>query len=169
MKHWLAAAMSVMLVGAPAGLDLQACGEKVLMAGRGARFLRTPGDRGASAVLVLATPTSMLAQSMGKLRVDASLRKAGYKPTVIGSLGALRAGVTPSHWDVLMIDLADVSDVRSQLAALGTPLVVPVVQKPTSVQLALARAEFPVVLRSPDRSQDFLDALDAAIGRQHTK
>ena len=156
--------LAVLLCGWCVAGDLLACGEKFLIPGRGTRFQRTPAERKTSGLLVLSSPSSELSQALGKLNIDASLRKAGYTPTVLTNVADLDATLPLRRWDVLVVDLTEIGAVKSRLMRTNPSLVVlPVGQKLTGVQLSQARAEFPVVLKAPTRAQDFLDAIDDAL------
>ena len=152
------------------GGELVACGEKFLIPGRGTRFQRTPAERKTSGLLVLSSPASELTQTLGKLKIDASLRKAGYAPTVLTNVADLDATIPLRKWDVLVVDLTEIGAVKSRLLRSNPSLVVlPVGQKLTGLQFSQARAEFPVVLKGPTRAQDFLDAIDDALARVRVK
>lgn len=164
MKKWAVVVATVLtLAGSGLGPTVLACGEKFLVPGRSSVFQRTPADRGLSNVLVFASAGSELARTLDQLKVEASIRKAGYRPTVVTSVDALDKAADAQGWDVIMIDLADGPVVRNLAAGATLPMLLPVVQKASGVQLSQARSQFSMVLKSPSRNQDFLDALDDAV------
>lgn len=146
------------------GGDLLACGEKFLVPGRSPYVSRTPAERGAVGLLVLASPNTALARALGGQPVEASLRKAGYAPRRVDRLADLDAILPVRRWDVLVVDLTEATVARDRVRG-ATPsiLVLPVGEKPSSVQLAQARREFPIVMKTLGRPQDVLDAIDAAL------
>lgn len=155
--------VAAVLVAASIGPDVWACGDKFLVPGRGTRFQRTPLERQASAVLMYAPAASGLARTIAALRVDASIRKAGYRPTIVTTPDALRSAAA-AQWDVVVVDANDGATVRNQLPAVSLTHLLAVAPKVTGVELAKIRADYPRVLRTPSRAQDFLDAIDEAAG-----
>lgn len=155
-------AMTLMVLGTvAAGSDALACGDKFLVPGRGLRFERTPEERRASRVLIYAPPTSALARTLERLKLEAALRKVGYPITVAATPEGL-ARVASASWDVVLVDAAEGTLVKSSLPAVSQAHLVAVVPKTSAIETARARAAFPIVLRSPSRSQDFLDVIDGA-------
>lgn len=152
--------LAVAIVGVEG--DLLACGNKFLIPGRGVRFQRAPSERQASALLIYAPSTSQLSRTLLKLKVDASIRKVGYRPTVVTTASELDQVVSGRRWDIVLVDMADARALNSRLGASDQAHVVAVSGKLSGVQVAQARVEFPRLLRSPSRNQDFLDALDDA-------
>jgi hypothetical protein len=164
MMQRLALVVSLVLAGTVAGADLWACGEKFFIPGRTLHIARSPAERGAAGVLVLATPGTMLATTLGRTNVEASLRKAGYAPRRVAALADLDPVLPLRRWDVLVVDLAEAAAARTRVGqANPSVLVLPVAEKPSAIQLAQARREFPLVLKTSGRAQDFLDALDDAL------
>jgi hypothetical protein len=152
----------LLLAGAPAA-DLLACGDKYLVPGRGTRFQRSPGERQASTVLVYAPPGSTLASTLARLNVESAVRKAGYRPTVATTSADLtRAAAT--RWDVVVVSPSDGGAVRDRLAEPSLAHLIAVAPPVTAIELKQMRSSYPIVLKTPGRNQDFLDAIDDAAG-----
>jgi hypothetical protein len=143
---------------------VHACGDKYLVPGRGTRFLPTPAERQLATVLFYAPPTSALAKTLGRLKAEAALRKAGYRPTLVTSAEEI-PGSAATSWDVVLVDAADGAAIKARFSPASQAHIVAVVADGTAIQTALARREFDVVLKAPKRNQDFLDALDEAAAR----
>jgi hypothetical protein len=158
--------VTLSLVGVLAAADLQACGEKYLVPGRGWRFLPTPAERGRASVLVYAPVSSALSRTLTQLKADAALRKAGYRPTVVTTPADLdRVKSTP--WDVVVVDVADGAALTHQMPGATKAQLVAVLADATKVQASLARAHYPQVMKSPSHNQDLLDAIDEAAGQAY--
>ena len=71
-----------------------------------------------------------------------------------------------SHVDTV-IDLADGS-VGTVSATVGSPVIVAVAGNSKGDELARAKKEFPYLLKSPSRSQAFVDALDVAVSARRS-
>jgi hypothetical protein len=170
MKQRVALIVGVVAAAGLLGADLLACGEKFLVPGRGLHLSRTPAERGAAGLLVLASPKTALSQALGRLNVEASLRKAGYAPRRLADVADLASVLPSRRWDVLVVDLTEAAVVRDRLRHTNPSLLVlPVAHKPSTVQLAQARRDFPIVLKSLGRSQDALDVLDEALVLLHSR
>jgi hypothetical protein len=151
-----------LVVGAGAtGHDLLACGDKFLVVGRGTRFQRASARTPAS-ILVYANPASNLPKALANVPVDATLRKAGYKPTTVTSTVDLDAALGRGGWDLVLADLADSAALAGRLRTDG-PMVLPVVYNATTSELAQAKKQYAQVLKSPTKNQSFLDAIDDAL------
>jgi hypothetical protein len=160
VKRTVVAASVAVVLALPA--DLPACGDKFLVPGRGARFRNRVVDRESATVLLYARPGSALARALGTLSVEARLRAAGYRPTVARSREELESALRGGGWDVVVVDLADASDV-GWLQTAPAPLVLPVVQEVPKAVVDDAKRRYSLVLRSPRRYQTFLEALDKLI------
>jgi len=161
MKTRVVVATVLMWMASGMAGDLLACGTKFLVPGRGIRFQRTASERQASTLLIYAPPASALSATLAKLRIEPLMRKAGYQPVVLTRREELDQAAMGKSWDIVVTDIADGAALKQQLVPEPLHLIA-VAQKSTNIQLALARAEFPLLMRSPSRAQDFLDAIDSA-------
>lgn len=163
MKKRVAMALALLFSTIGAAGVVLACGDKFLIPSRGTRFQQAPPDRAAAAVLLYANPTSALPAALTKLSVDSALRKVGYRPTMVTSVDALERALNQGGWDVVVLDLADSASVRNRVPGRRAPVVVPVAQNASGEQVAAARKQYAHVLKSPSRSQAFVDAIDDAL------
>lgn len=168
MKFWLTAVCACAIaVGTRS--DVQACGAKFLTPSRGTRFDLSPAARQHAAILLYANPLTELPARLTKLSVDPVLKKAGYQPTVVASQAELDRALKQSAWDVLLIDLKDGPNVASRLPAAKAPVVVPVAFNATNAELNQGKKTYGDVLKSPTRSQSFLDAIDDAVAKRKAR
>ena len=140
------------------------CGDKYLVPGRGVRFQPTPAQRQRATVLVYAPPASPLGRTLSRLQAETALRKVGYRPTLATTRAEFEQAASAS-WDAVLVGAEDAPAIAQAMTADSRTHLVAVLIEATAVQASAARAVFPMVLRSPGRNQDFLDALDAAAGR----
>lgn len=145
-----------------AGTSLLACGDKFLVAGRGARFQR--GTTRAT-VLIYAPPASALSGAFGKLPVDHVLSRAGYHTAVAASAEELGRILKDSAPGIVLVDIADARTVEKHTSAgSSAPVILPVLRDASRLELAEARKIWGVVLKSPASGDSLLDALDEAVG-----
>ena len=155
--------LAVLLLGASflTTRVVAACGDKFLVIVRGTRFER-PASRQTAAVLLYARPASDLTKTLIAVPVEAALRKAGYQASTVASEQELNDALANKPWDVVLADAHDLDVVRGR-SMRRAAIIVPVVYGATSAELKQLKAQFPNVLRAPNRSQNFLDALDTAL------
>jgi hypothetical protein len=137
-----------------------ACGDKFLVPSRGMRFELTSATRQQASILVYARTTSSLADIFERLAIERSLRNAGYRPTVVANAGEFIRTLREASWDVVMIDVAD-GPVRDPSP--GAPAVLGVAAHEKAIDLARARPQYAAILKSPSRSQAFVEAFDSAL------
>jgi len=141
---------------------LLACGEKFLMGSRGTRFHR-PANRQSAAILVYANPTLNLPRALANVPVEATLRKAGYRPTVVTSAEAFSSALGQGGWDLVLADVGDSQALSGRTRNANSPVVLPVIYNPTSADLAAAKKQHQRILKAPTKNQAFLDAIDDAL------
>jgi hypothetical protein len=148
--------------------DLLACGDKFLVPGRGVRYGGWPPVREAAAILIFVRPGSALEATFTSSRVEATLRSAGYRPTLVKTPRQFSEALVSGAWDVVVVDLADAGGL-SQAGASSGPLVLPVAYDVTRASLAEAKRMYRRVLAEPAKSRPFVDAVDALIARRASK
>jgi ABC-type amino acid transport substrate-binding protein len=142
---------------------LGACGDKFLVVSRGTRFQRAAPHRAPAAILLYANPASSLPKTLAELPIEETLRKAGYKSTVIGTSDELDAALRQGGWDLVLVDVADSDAVSRKLQGNHPATVLPIVYKTSSADVARARKQYQCILKSPLKSQSFLDGIDEAL------
>ena len=143
--------------------DILGCGDKFLVARRGSRFQRANAPRQPAVILIYANPASNLPRALANVSVDATLRRAGYTPTSVASEEELASALTRGSWDLIVVDVAEGTSLRSRLPAEPAPVLLPVLFKPTPTELKEAKKQYPRVLASPTKNKAFLDAVDDAL------
>ena len=150
------------VAGLCAGPSLLACGDKFLVAGRGARFQRGSSH---ATVLIYAPPASALSGGLGNLSVDHVLSRAGYHPATAASAEEMGRILKDGNPGIVLVDIADARAVeRYAPAGSSGPIILPVLSNASRQELSEARKIWGVVLRSPASGDSLLDALDEAVG-----
>ncbi len=160
------AAMLLSLTAGCAGTDLLACGDKFLIVARGTRFERAPVARQNVGILLYANPASDLPRAIASLSVEATLRKAGYRPLSVSNIDEFDKALRAGGWELVVVDLADAPAASARVDGQGAPLVLPVALNSTRAALAEAKKRYKGVITAPTRGQMFLDAIDDAIDRK---
>jgi len=162
------AAMLLALAAGCTGTGLLACGDKFLVVSRGTRFERAPVARQNVGVLLYANPSSSLSDAIQNLSVDATLRKAGYRPLSVVTADEFERALQTGGWDLILLDLSDAATAASRAAGSGAPGIVPVALGASREAISRARKQYGNVIASPTRGQAFVDALDKAVALQRT-
>ena len=97
-------------------VDLLACGDKFLVAGRGTRYQRPKTARAAS-ILIYADPASAVATSLKKGKVESLLKLEGHRATKVQSLEELSAIVSSGRYDVILTANGDSANVQKLVAS----------------------------------------------------
>ncbi len=133
------------------------------MGSRGTRFSRPAPARQPAAILVYANPALNLPKALANVPFEATLRKAGYRPTVVTSAEALSDALGQGGWDLVLADVSDSQAVSSRTQNAKAPIVLPVMYNPRDADLAAAKKQYQRVLKAPTKNQSFLDAIDDAL------
>jgi CheY-like chemotaxis protein len=163
MNTRLVAAIVLLVGGIGMTEPLLACGEKFLMRSRGTRFQRATPARTPASILVYANPALNLPKALANVPVDATLRKAGYRPTTVTSPEEFQAAMGRGGWDLVLLDVADAIVVPRPGPNANSPIVLPVTFNATKSELAAAKKQHQRVLNTPIKNQSFLDAIDHAL------
>lgn len=163
MKTRVVAAALLLFAGTGASQPLLACGEKFLMGSRGSRFQRPGPVRTSAAILIYANPALNLPKALANVPYDATLRKAGYRPTVVSSADAFDMALSRGGWDLVLVDVADSDAVSSRTKGAKAPIVLPVMLNATGPELSAAKKQYARILKAPTKNQSFLEAIDDAL------
>jgi hypothetical protein len=151
----------ILLTVATSSSILLACGDKFLISNRGTRFQRAGALREPAAILIYTNPASELQQVLGGATLDATLRKAGYRPTMVATPDDFEKALNRSGWDLVLVSAADATAVSSRLPK--NVAVVPVVVNATNAELMQTRKQYKIVLKAPAKGQSLLSVIDEAL------
>jgi hypothetical protein len=140
--------------------DVQACGDKFLVVGRGIRY------KGKSAhpasILMYMNPASRLPAAAKDVQLQAGLKQAGHKVQTVDDASALGAALESARFDLVLADISDSAGLEKRVASSPSkPVVVPVLYKATKEEMAAAKSQYGCALQAP--SKDPLAAIDEAM------
>jgi hypothetical protein len=153
------------LLLAPALWDAaQACGDKFLMVGRGARFARAYASVYPGHLVVYARPSLGTKAMIADVRLHKLLRLAGHKVSVIQDGALLEQAVRSTTTDIVLVDLTDAPQVDqlAQSSALR-PSILPVRPQGRSAELDRLQKQFAGKLKDSDHVVRWLDAVEDAM------
>jgi hypothetical protein len=120
MRRILGVLILMLSVGA---VDMLACGDKFLIAGRGTRYQRPKNARAAS-VLIYNDPASAVAAALKKAKVESLLKLEGHRATKVDTLQELSTIVASGRYDVILTANSDFAKVQGLVQASPDPAVV---------------------------------------------
>jgi hypothetical protein len=156
----LAAFVVVVAVGVPTLYPVvEACGDKFLMVGRGAKFQRAYASVHPGKLLIYARPSTDAKAAIRDPQLHKALRQAGHAVSVIEDWPLLEQALRSVPVDLVLVDVAEAPRLRDLVAAspahpdalyVAFPATVPANQQ-------LCR------LKSSDRPLKFLDEVESVM------
>lgn len=155
------------LVGAVLGVggDALACGDKLLLVGRGLR--PGMGRTGPPAsILVFADPQGSLPAALNKGRLRKDLERAGHRLRSVGTRTELRDALKTGSYDLVFADFKMAPSLEAEASeARSKPSVLPILYNPTDAELAAATKDY-FCLQAPGKQRDYLAVVDKALERR---
>jgi hypothetical protein len=143
-----------------------ACGDKLLVLNRGLRFQDFSGSRPAS-ILLYTHAGSRASDAINDGQLQSALAKAGHKLQTVGERSRLDDALKTGHYDLVLVDLSDAPGVEESLrSAPSPPVVVPVVYEGTKAETEAVKKQYRCLLKAPDKSGNYLNAIDRAMDEQ---
>lgn len=144
-------------VGIPALYPVaQACGDKFLMVGRGAKFQRAYASVYPGKVLIYARPSTDAKAAIRDPQLHRALRQAGHAVSVIEDWALLEQALKSLPVDVVLVDVAEATRLQSAMSSSPT--------RPEALYVAFPAAVPPsnVIcrLKSSDRPLRYLDEVE---------
>lgn len=138
-----------------------ACGDKTLRIGRGARFQRTTHP---AAVLIYLPSDAIATAAERAPRLQSFLRKVGHKAHVVQGTDKLSEVLNSGQYDLVFSNLAEAGSLQKQIeASASKPVLVAVVSKGTKAEVATAQKQYKYVVKNPNSGDEYLDAIEEAM------
>jgi hypothetical protein len=149
-----------LIAGAYQSLD--ACGDKLLLVGRGLKFQRAYASLNPGHVLVYARASLSANAAIRNPQLHRTLRQAGHSVSVIEDPGLLEQALRSTTVDVVLTDVNEADRVSSLAAASAMPPEILFVAYPST---SGSRPPSGVVcrLKPSDRALKYLDAIEDAM------
>jgi hypothetical protein len=135
-----------------------ACGDKLLRMGRGARFQRSMHP---ATVLIYLPAITSAGTSTKAPQLQAFLKKAGHRSSIVQGADQLSRVLSSGRFDVVLAGLAEVPGVQKEIeAAVSKPAVVPMIFNGTKADVAAAKKHYHCVVKNPNNGDEYLDAIE---------
>ena len=156
-----------MLVVLASGLRGDACGDKLLVLGRGVRFQVDTADYPASLLLYI-NPNMPGADKIGDTQLQAVTRQAGHRLRTVRSKEELAGALKTGRYDIVIVDLADAPALEEMVqASPSQPLLLPWVYQETKADFSAVKERYQSALKryqsalkAPLKVGNFLSTVD---------
>jgi hypothetical protein len=136
---------------------LEACGDKFLLVGRGARFQRVYASVYPGKVLIFARPSTDAKAAIRDPQLHKALRQAGHAVSVIEDWALLEQAMKTVPVDLVLVDVGEAERLQKVMTATpGSPEPL-YIASPGS---AAAAKQFICKLKASDRPVRFLDEVE---------
>lgn len=154
-------------------VPLRACGDKLLMLGRGIRFQSKHTPRAASVLLYL--PESATGLALTDPKLESALREAGHAVRAVTSRGDLESALGTGTFDVVLANVTHAPELeRAQAVAAHNSVVLPAIylvapgaqpipKQQSKADRDKAAKDFAVVVQVPGRPGHYCHAVDEAM------
>ena len=151
------------------GSDALACGDKLLLVGRGLR--PGMGRTGPPAsILVFADPGGSLPAALNKGHLRKDLERAGHRLKSVGTRAELTTALKTGNYDLVFADFKTAPSLEAEAShAPSKPTVLPTLFNPTDAEVAAATKDYVCLMRAPGKQQDYLAVIDTALAMRTTK
>ena len=138
-----------------------ACGDKFLLVGRGARFQRAYAAIYPATILIYAHSQTGLSAAIRDPQLQASLKLAGHRASIVEDEGLFKQALKSGGFDIVLGDVAEAAALETQAqASPSKPTVLSVMYKPTKVEAAELEKQFSCKLKASDRAERYLSVID---------
>jgi hypothetical protein len=139
----------------------EACGDKFLLVGRGAKFQRAYASVYPGNILIYARPSTSAKAAIRDPKLHKQLRQAGHAVSVIEDARLLEQALHSSAFDIVLADVVEAPSLEPQVAAASSrPNAMYVDHSSGSKETQALRAQYACPLKSSDRSITYLDKIE---------
>ena len=139
-----------------------ACGDHLLLMGRGVRFQNAYASHQGN--LVIYSTGTQSGATLSSTKLQTALRRAGHKLQIVEGGSQLDEALKSGKVDVVLIDFADLGGITRLLQfAPSKPVILPILFKPSKAELAAAQREYKFALKAPADDVQYLTAIDEAM------
>jgi len=158
----LVAILSAAMV-ACCSVSANACGDKLLVLGRGIRLEALLGNRTAK-ILAYQHAGTHGAELIADPEFQSALKNAGYQLRIVRDTEELEVALRLGKYDLLLSDIADTDAVEPTLQSASTaPALIPILYQPTKPDLATAEKRYRYVLKAPRKAGGNVSVIEHAL------
>ena len=134
-----------------------ACGDKLVVLGRGVRFERIVESEYPGTIVLYLNPRSRLPAADEQFHLASVLELAGHTVLLAKSRAELDRSLREEPADLVLADIVDARSLSAELTATpAAPVVLPVLYKPTDAELAEAQRQTACLGQAAKRKREHL-------------
>ena len=135
--------------------DINACGDKFLVVGRGIRYERAYAAKYPGSILIYSENKD------GIKDLQSMLKKSGHKIETVGEETKLFSTLQSSKYDVVIVGLSDVTLLEKKVIATPSkPAVLPIIYNVTGAELNAAKSQYSCVLKYSNKNKNAVAVID---------
>jgi hypothetical protein len=163
MRKALIIALVVLAASIARSVGMDACGDKFLQVGRGAKFRAYAAIYPAS-ILIYSRGAPGASTAIRERGLQASLMAAGHTLTMVEDEQLLEQALKSDKFDLVLADVGDATSLERKVQSSPTrPTVLPVMYKPTKAEAEALEKQLNCRLKASDRSDRYLTIIDDAM------
>lgn len=138
-----------------------ACGDKSLRIGGGARYKRTTRP----ATILIYIPSNASATAVSNVpKIRDFLNKYSHKARTVQGLDSLNEALRSGRYDLVLSNLTQAGSLQKEIeSSPSKPVVIPLVFKVTKAEMAAARKQYRYMVKNPNDGLDYLEAIEEAM------
>lgn len=143
---------------------LEACGDKLLMVGRGVRFQRAYASEYPGTIMIYARVSASAKAAIRDSDLHKSLRQAGHSVSVIENQALFEQALRTVSVDVVLADIADAPMIEPLAQTAASRPVVRYVSFPSpNAETKRLQQQYACPLKASDNTVKFLDVIEDAM------
>jgi hypothetical protein len=144
-------------------LSLDACGDKLLVLGRGVRFQNETAEYPAS-ILHYMTARNFDPATLTDSNLQSFLGRAGHKLRSVRTAKELAEALRSGRYDIVVINVEEAPAFEEMIkSAPSKPLLLPFVYNGKKADVTAAKRRYGAVLKAPAKEEHWLETLDDAM------
>jgi hypothetical protein len=144
------------------GGDAFACGDKLIVVGRGLRPRHAKAGAQSASILLYTPPGGSAALADGGLQKD--LEHAGHRLSRVGTEQELKKALGGGGYDLVLADVKVAPQVEAAAGQAPThPTVLPTLVNPSPADLRASQSEFQCVVKGSGNAKECLSAVEKAM------
>jgi len=144
--------------------DSLACGDKLVVVGRGLRASRIRGGPQRASILLYADPKGALPAALDEGHLRKDLERAGHRLRSVGTREELKSALGTGTYDLLFVDAKTATLVEAEAReASSKPTVLPTLFNPSEAELAAVSRQYQCVVKAPGQQKDYLSVVNEAL------
>ena len=147
-----------------ASQPLSACGDKLVLLGRGIRFQRMLATKHPASILVYLRPESGISAADREYHLDSLLKLAGHKPRAVTNAAEFTKELRSHSYDLVLADYSDAAALEKEMrGSKAKPTLVPVVYNPSAAERAAAEKDYSCLVAPARKNYEMLTVIDDAM------